>query len=99
MKGMKEQATLGFAFCVDNTDYPASLQQGKLYRILVDEDAKAYEMIRVVDESGEDYLYPAEYFFPVQLPIPREVGNARAWLEHRDVLEHQNTRDGWLVAL
>ena len=81
MKSVEEQATLGFAFCVDNRDYPVSLELHKLYRILADQKAEAYGMIRVVDESGEDYLYPVEYFFPVRPPKPREVGNVRALLE------------------
>lgn len=81
MKSIKKQATLGFAFCLDNSGYPVSLELHKLYRILDDERAEALGMVRVVDESGEDYLYPVEYFWPVKPPQPREVGNARALLE------------------
>ncbi len=57
-----------FAVCINNEDYPASLQVGKLYRVLPDEDAAATGMIRVVDEDGEDYGYEATRFFPVELP-------------------------------
>jgi hypothetical protein len=57
-----------FAVCVNNTDYPASLELHKIYRVLPDEDAEADGDLRVVDESGEDYLYPAEYFVLVELP-------------------------------
>lgn len=57
-----------FAVCISNTDYPASLELHKIYRVLPDEDAATDGDIRVVDESGEDYLYPAEYFVFVELP-------------------------------
>lgn len=56
-----ETATLGFMVCVNNAGYPASLELGKSYEVLPDESAGPNE-IRVVDESGEDYLYPADYF-------------------------------------
>jgi hypothetical protein len=48
--------------------YKASLEVGKLYRIVPDEEAAAHGYIRVVDESGEDYGYSANRFFPVELP-------------------------------
>jgi len=69
-----------FAYCVANDDYPASLQLHKFYRVLPDEKAERYGEIRVVDESGEDYLYPAEYFLPIELPKRPEIANAQAWL-------------------
>ena len=56
-----------FVICVDNTEYPASLELHKLYRVLPDREAKRHGDLRVVDESGEDYLYPADYFVPVDL--------------------------------
>jgi hypothetical protein len=56
---------------VDNTDYLASLELHKLYRVISDEEAVEDGDIRVIDESGEDYLYPAEYF--VMLEIPRRT--------------------------
>lgn len=59
---------LRFAVCVDNTGYPASLELHKVYRVLPDEDAEADNELRVVDESGEDYLYLAESFVRVELP-------------------------------
>jgi len=49
-----------FVVCVDNSDYPASLELHKIYRVLSDEDAAEDGDLRVVDESGEDYLYPAK---------------------------------------
>jgi hypothetical protein len=57
-----------FAICVRNDDYPASLELRKLYPVLSDEFAAQHDMIRVVDESGEDYLFPSEYFVRVRLP-------------------------------
>ncbi len=60
-----------FAVCVRNTDYPASLELHKIYRVLPDEDAAAEGDLRVIDESGEDYLYPANYF--VLIDVPEEV--------------------------
>ncbi len=57
-----------YAVCVKNMDYPASLELHKLYRILPDEDASSDGDLRVIDESGEDYLYPADYFVVVEFP-------------------------------
>ena len=54
--------------CVKNDDYRASLELRKLYPVLEDEFAAKHSMIRVVDESGEDYLYPLSYFVRVELP-------------------------------
>lgn len=57
-----------FAICVNNEGYPASLELHKVYRVLPDKDAEQDGDLRVIDESGEDYLYPAEYFILVELP-------------------------------
>jgi len=54
--------------CIQNTGYPASLELHKIYRVLPDQDAAAEGDLRVIDESGEDYLYPAEWFAAVELP-------------------------------
>ena len=61
---------IAFVVCVDNTDYPASLERRKIYQILSDEQAAEHFLVRVVDESGEDYLYPSDYFLAVDLPPP-----------------------------
>ena len=53
-----------FAVCVDNKGYEASLEAGKLYRVIPDDEAASHGYIRVVDESGEDYGYSASRFFP-----------------------------------
>ena len=54
--------------CVENQDYPVSLQQWKIYPVLPDADAERHGQIRVIDESGEDYLYPRHYFRTIDLP-------------------------------
>jgi len=58
-----------FVICVKNDDYPASLEVRKLYTRIPDADAESHGQIRVVDESGEDYLYPQDYFMAIELPI------------------------------
>ena len=62
------QAEAVFAVCVNNQGYPASLELHKIYRVLPDQDAAVDGDIRVVDESGEDYLYPATDFVVIDLP-------------------------------
>lgn len=57
-----------FVICIDNSEYPASLERRKIYEALDDSDAEKHGQIRVVDESGEDYLYPAECFVDANLP-------------------------------
>jgi hypothetical protein len=71
---MKEQriALARFAVCVDNSDYPASLELHKIYRLLPDEEAAKDGDLRVIDESGEDYLYSADRFMLIELPKPLE---------------------------
>lgn len=65
---IQREASIKFAVCVNNAGYPASLELHKIYRILSDEDAESDGDLRVVDESGEDYLYSAERFVVVDLP-------------------------------
>jgi hypothetical protein len=62
------KSTPRFVICVDNSEYPASLELHKIYRVLPDKDAQADGDWRVIDESGEDYLFPADYFIPIDLP-------------------------------
>ncbi|MDY6806849.1 MAG: hypothetical protein SXA11_24000 [Cyanobacteriota bacterium] len=57
-----------FAICIDNENYPASLEVRKIYQILSDRPSAKHNLIRVIDESGEDYLYPASYFVAIDLP-------------------------------
>ena len=63
-----------FVVCVNNDDYPASLEVRKIYHAIEDKEAESHNFLRVVDESGEDYLYPAHYF--MALPLPSEVEEA-----------------------
>jgi hypothetical protein len=67
-----------FVVCVKNKDYAASLELRKLYQVVSDESAAKLHQIRVIDESGEDYLYPEEYFVAVQLPQAAEKAVRRA---------------------
>jgi hypothetical protein len=69
-----KQLKARFAICVDNSDYPASLELHKIYRVIPDEDAKKDGDLRVIDESGEDYLYPSDYFLLID--IPRGIAQA-----------------------
>jgi hypothetical protein len=57
-----------FVLCLRNDDYTASLELRKVYLRIDDPVAAEHQLIRVVDESGEDYLYPADYFIPIELP-------------------------------
>jgi hypothetical protein len=67
---------------VNNKDYPASLELRKLYQVVADEAAAKPHQLRVIDESGEDYLYPEEYFVPVQLPQAAREGCAARGKPH-----------------
>ena len=66
----KEQLspTANFVVCLNNEGYQASLEVGKLYRFILDKEAEAHGLIRVVDESGEDYGYSKDRFFPIEVP-------------------------------
>jgi hypothetical protein len=67
-----------FVVCVKNKDYAASLELRKLYEVVSDDAAAKLHHIRVIDESGEDYLYPEEYFVIVQIPQSAEKAVLRA---------------------
>ena len=67
-----------FVVCISNKGYVASLELRKLYESISDENAAKFHQIRVIDESGEDYLYPEEYFVPVQLRQAAERAVLRA---------------------
>ena len=59
-----------FVVCVKNKGYEVSLELRKIYQVLPDADASKHRQVRVIDESGDDYLYPASYFAPIELPDP-----------------------------
>ena len=54
--------------CIDNEGYPASLERRKIYIALADRRAEKHDLLRIVDESGDDYLYPKSFFRAVTLP-------------------------------
>jgi len=62
-------ATPQFAVCLNNTGYPASLEIGKLYPVVPDPEAASHGLLRVIDESGEDYAFESSRFIPVELPL------------------------------
>lgn len=64
----RTKANQQFAICINNSEYPASLELHKIYRVLPDEDAEKDGDVRVIDESGEAYLFPADYFITLELP-------------------------------
>jgi hypothetical protein len=59
-----------FVVCLRNKGYEVSLERRKIYQILPDPEAAKHKQIRVIDESGEDYLYPQSFFAPIELPEP-----------------------------
>ncbi|HBI45732.1 MAG TPA: hypothetical protein DDY78_23195 [Planctomycetales bacterium] len=64
----RQKDAVRFLLCVNADAYPASLEARKVYRALADPDAEVKGFVRVVDESGEDYLYPQSMFVAVDLP-------------------------------
>jgi hypothetical protein len=57
-----------YVVCTSNKDYPASLEIRKIYQFIADSRAAQHSMLRVIDESGEDYLYPSSFFLFIDLP-------------------------------
>ena len=55
-----------YALCINNAEYPASLESRRIYKTVPDQEASQAGMIRIIDESGEDYLYPQEYFVEIK---------------------------------
>ena len=77
-----------FVVCIDNRGYEASLEAGKLYRVLPDPTAAGHGYLRIVDESGQDYGYSADRFFPMEVPraLAEALGSRR---RHRRPIEHR----------
>ena len=67
-----------FVVCLRNEGYPASLERHKIYRVLPDAEAARHGDLRIVDESGEDYLYPAEWFVAIEVPNRVQASLAKA---------------------
>jgi hypothetical protein len=59
-----------YVVCIKNGGYDASLEIRKIYQVVPDAQSELHQLVRVIDESGEDYLYPADYFMQVELPQP-----------------------------
>lgn len=68
--------TQNYVLCISNENYPVSLEARKIYRCIPDPQAEAHGQIRIIDESGEDYLYPQGLFLPIE--IPKEATRAFA---------------------
>lgn len=68
----KTRAQVRFAVCIKNKGYEASLDIGKLYRVIPDQEAERHGYLRIVDESGEDYGYAVDRFFSIDVPKPLE---------------------------
>jgi hypothetical protein len=66
---MAKQPSKQFVVCVDNEGYSASLEKRKIYLALRDPSVEKHGLIRVVDESGDDYLYPKTFFRSIALPL------------------------------
>ena len=64
---MKSKSAQSYAVCVNNGGHRASLELRKIYAVLADPEALTHRLIRVIDESGEDYLYPQKWFISVDL--------------------------------
>jgi len=62
------KSTPPFAICIDNSEYPTALELHKIYRVIPDQEAQVDGDLRIIDESGEDYLFPADYFLSINLP-------------------------------
>jgi len=65
----KENHFSQFGLCLNNEGYAASLEVGKVYRVIPDDEAAVHSYIRVIDESSKDYAYTADRFYLIQLPI------------------------------
>jgi hypothetical protein len=78
MKEISPSATPRFAVCVCNDEYPVALELNKVYQVLPDASAERIGWLRIVDESGEDYLYPQTFFQLVDVPHTVEESVLRA---------------------
>jgi hypothetical protein len=67
-----------FIVCIRNRGYEAALERRKLYEVLPDSAAEDHQQVRIIDESGDDYLYPEDWFAPVRLPARTKQSLATA---------------------
>ena len=75
---VKKKPSRRYAVCIKNDGNEASLERNKLYVVLPDRRAEADDLVRVIDEDGEDYLYPAEWFVAVEVPRVVELSLLKA---------------------
>lgn len=68
-KKREVKQNLRFAVCINNTDYPASLEMGKIYQVIPDIETESLGYTRIIDESGEAYGYSQERFFAIDIPV------------------------------
>ena len=62
-----DQSIKSYVLCINDGGYPESLEVRKVYPVLLDNRAAERDYFRVIDETGEDYLYPSKYFVPIEL--------------------------------
>ena len=74
----KKRTSRRYAVCIKNEGNEASLERNKLYVLLPDRQADADGLVRVIDEDGEDYLYPADWFVAVEVPKAVQMSLLRA---------------------
>jgi hypothetical protein len=72
-----KKTEMEFVVCLKNEGYEASLELHKIYRVLPDSDAEMDNDLRIIDESGEDYLYPKEWFVSIEVPAAVEASLLR----------------------
>ena len=63
-----DQSIDSYVLCIDDGGYPESLEVRKIYPVLLDKVAESRKYLRVIDETGEDYLYPSKCFVPIDVP-------------------------------
>ena len=74
----QKKSTPHYVVCINNEGYEASLEQRKIYRTVLDKRATSRDLIKIVDESGDSYLYPKACFVAITLPLPILKAIARA---------------------
>jgi hypothetical protein len=72
------RTTRRYVLCVRSGSYRASLEPRKVYRVIADPSAEADALLRVIDESGEDYLFPSSLFVPIDVPTSAQPAFARS---------------------
>jgi hypothetical protein len=65
---MSRKTSPQFVVCLKNDGYEASLEPRKIYQVIPDKEAESHKMLRIIDESEEDYLFPASFFASISLP-------------------------------